>query len=598
MKYIKLFEDLNKAKSVIKRKMENYEKLKVLLQKHQGYIGKFTEYLFDESVTFSSLVELYKKLLDLRDKNIVIDINLFNYEKLLDEIEIKYKDFKVKSVLKNIPLRIRKDFSVNSYTVLFLKFYDSPNKEGFYKKIGRFTNMEDLLKSMKIFLNTLNDTRESVIERMKKTNCQIVLDRENLFAIHTPTCNDLNIMASDTLWCIKSQSQFDRYTKGNGKQYILYDFNQDNYSPLRKIGITIKNNSFVSACHDTLDATVSWMNLFHKCNLKIDDFIIKQNNEVEEKFSPELFKLINANVSAKNLCRIGYLILQIPEVELKDKYISQYINLFNTKVSTSKFSNIDVRTLFKDIAIYHFKTTTFKYEELSNFLPKRGSYRVLLDKHNIKILDKSFINNDNLSDLKDKIELYGLSIFDKFNKYSIKYIIDYKDKLYCEYLLKCLNEYKSKSEELEENINLVLNVLIYILYPEKRNEVIPKISDEIKYESCFKLQLPVDLSNSTEYLNGFSGDISDKFSCNLNFLVEHNLLIAYTKYGFPYTCIKNLKEKLGDNYEFYIKVSLSSYNDSDKYKRALNKYFRKIFNKNPITVGEYKLDNIIFNIVD
>ena len=40
MKYIKTFENLTQAKSIIAKKMEGYEKLKTLLAKNLGYIGK------------------------------------------------------------------------------------------------------------------------------------------------------------------------------------------------------------------------------------------------------------------------------------------------------------------------------------------------------------------------------------------------------------------------------------------------------------------------------------------------------------------------------------------------------------------------------
>jgi hypothetical protein len=43
-----ILEDLNKSKSIIKNKMDEYEKLKTFLNtnNNMGYLGKFTEFLF------------------------------------------------------------------------------------------------------------------------------------------------------------------------------------------------------------------------------------------------------------------------------------------------------------------------------------------------------------------------------------------------------------------------------------------------------------------------------------------------------------------------------------------------------------------------
>lgn len=60
MRYIKTFENLDKAKSIISNKMAAFDKLKNLLSKNMGYMGKFTEYLFDENIKFDELENLYK----------------------------------------------------------------------------------------------------------------------------------------------------------------------------------------------------------------------------------------------------------------------------------------------------------------------------------------------------------------------------------------------------------------------------------------------------------------------------------------------------------------------------------------------------------
>jgi len=68
-------ENMDQAKSLIAKKMAAFDKLKNLLSKNLGYIGKFTEYLMHENIKYEDLVELYNQILDLKSKNATIDIS-------------------------------------------------------------------------------------------------------------------------------------------------------------------------------------------------------------------------------------------------------------------------------------------------------------------------------------------------------------------------------------------------------------------------------------------------------------------------------------------------------------------------------------------
>ena len=103
MKYIKTFENLTQAKSIIAKKMEGYEKLKTLLAKNLGYIGKFTEYLFNENVPYDSLVELYNMLLELKSRGQAINISELKYEKVLDTIEKTKNELSVRTLINQFP---------------------------------------------------------------------------------------------------------------------------------------------------------------------------------------------------------------------------------------------------------------------------------------------------------------------------------------------------------------------------------------------------------------------------------------------------------------------------------------------------------------
>ena len=72
-------ESMEQARSLIAKKMAAFDKLKNLLSKNLGYIGKFTEYLLQENIKYEDLVELYNQILDLKSKNATIDISKLSY---------------------------------------------------------------------------------------------------------------------------------------------------------------------------------------------------------------------------------------------------------------------------------------------------------------------------------------------------------------------------------------------------------------------------------------------------------------------------------------------------------------------------------------
>ena len=103
MIYLKTFENLNQARSIIAKKIEAFDKLKVLLAKNLGYIGKFTDYLMNENIPYDDLVELYNQLLDLKSKGQSLNISELKYEKALDRIQEIKNDSSVRNIINQFP---------------------------------------------------------------------------------------------------------------------------------------------------------------------------------------------------------------------------------------------------------------------------------------------------------------------------------------------------------------------------------------------------------------------------------------------------------------------------------------------------------------
>ena len=101
-------ENMEMAKSIIAKKMDAFDKLKTLLSKNIGYIGKFTEYLMDENIGYSDLEVLYKDLMELKSKNNPLDITKLSYEKVTDKIISTNNNILVNGLLKQFPSEQRK----------------------------------------------------------------------------------------------------------------------------------------------------------------------------------------------------------------------------------------------------------------------------------------------------------------------------------------------------------------------------------------------------------------------------------------------------------------------------------------------------------
>jgi Zn-dependent M32 family carboxypeptidase len=113
MRYLKqrdsfLNEDMNLAKSIISKKMNDFEKLKELLKNNLGYIGKFTQFLMEENIPLNELETLYKDLLNLKEKQLAFDFNKMTYEKVLDKIQSSKEDLSINSLISQMPSEQKK----------------------------------------------------------------------------------------------------------------------------------------------------------------------------------------------------------------------------------------------------------------------------------------------------------------------------------------------------------------------------------------------------------------------------------------------------------------------------------------------------------
>lgn len=285
MKYIKprsvfVFENMDKAKSIFNKKVQDFEKLKDLLKKNLGYIGKFTEYLLSENIPYEELENLYKELTNLQKRQSPIDIEKLSYEKALDQVQLANEDLAIKRLMNSLPSE-QKNYTkdlISNYRSLLIKVANSPNLETFLSKVSRYKSIDELKNAYKVFSKNRNNDRESVKNFVKGSNkSEISFENDDILIVKIGSYSDIKELGSDTSWCIvPSESTFNSYTKGR-LQYIVYDYTKDEFDPNFKIGVTLEKNGYIHACHNILDykSNSEFKNILEKNGISTTDIIPK-----------------------------------------------------------------------------------------------------------------------------------------------------------------------------------------------------------------------------------------------------------------------------------------------------------------------------------
>jgi hypothetical protein len=139
---------------------------------------------------------------------------------------------------------------------LILTVSKKENLEAFISKISRYKTHDELYNALKVFSKDTINEKEKVLETLKSLKSEIKYDNNNLLIVAVDSYEDIKILGSDTSWCIVgSKSTYDSYAKGRF-QYILYNYNLDEFNPEFKIGFTVSKDNSLYAAHDILDNSV------------------------------------------------------------------------------------------------------------------------------------------------------------------------------------------------------------------------------------------------------------------------------------------------------------------------------------------------------
>jgi hypothetical protein len=247
-------ENMEMAKSIVSKKLAAFDKLKTLLSNNIGYIGKFTEYLMDENIGYNDLELMYNDLSDLKKKNHPLDISKLSFEKASDKIIKTNNTIIVNSLLKQFPSEQKKLIDLESSSTFnsLLKVAKKENLKAFISKISRYKDKTTLVNALNLFSKDSNNDREHIKSTISSMDSSIIFENDSLIIVRVPVINDIQVLGSDTSWCILRETNWNSYTK-NRLQFIVYDFSIDEHDPKFKIGFTLEKSGNLYAAHDILD---------------------------------------------------------------------------------------------------------------------------------------------------------------------------------------------------------------------------------------------------------------------------------------------------------------------------------------------------------
>ena len=253
-----IFENVNYAKKYLKLNdinldNEKYIELKDILKKSLGYLGIWTEWMFENNIDIQDMKRLYSYFKDPKFKDFTKDLNLDDYqniEQIYDYLTKKYQDRQVEQIIKSLPSKTRKLTNENLKELIFnnLEYY-TEIKDFYSKKGGRYKNIKDLIYDTKSFIENLKGPWNSN-EIAKNLSKEEIIYKDDQTLIAWIQTYERSCSVGSKSWCISTDKyHFESYTKYFKKQYFIWDFTKDISDKKSLIGVTIDGSGKPSSIH-------------------------------------------------------------------------------------------------------------------------------------------------------------------------------------------------------------------------------------------------------------------------------------------------------------------------------------------------------------
>jgi hypothetical protein len=268
-KIYSLNENMQRAKAVLaKHHIDinnlDFQKLVTLVGNNLGYIGKFTEFFFDDNETYEAIEEIYKMI-----KNVGLDIPIESFkttkkengqlkrglDSLFDYLQAKRNKSKLNQVLTSLPSIARKVSVDERLTNLISNNIEFAEQiMNFYsRKGGRYKDADKLYTdTLKLITNLKGEFNLEGIKKFlkdKKANVETILERDDLLIVKV---NDYETSAriGSADWCISySSSSWESYVGLFNNQYFVYNFSEPPESNKSMIGLTVGASGQILNAH-------------------------------------------------------------------------------------------------------------------------------------------------------------------------------------------------------------------------------------------------------------------------------------------------------------------------------------------------------------
>lgn len=554
--------NMDMAKSIMKKKTDSFEKLKILLSKNIGYIGKFTDYLMNENIPYDELEKLYIELIALKEKNHPIDISNLKYEQVLDKIKETKNQVSINSFISQFP-SIQKSIIKNyfndvennsrAYNTL-LMCSQKPNTDVFISKISRYKDEDSLVDALKIFSKNSNNNKEHIEDILKNMKSNIIFSDKNILIISIDNYEDMKVLGSDTSWCIvPSNNTYNNYTKGR-YQFIILNYNLDNFDPKFKIGLTLTDEGKIYAAHDIVDSDVS---SFIDELFKENDIDFKKIIPKREPFILDIKKIASNTSKTKlveiaKLCEIKDIIPIIKKLSTTKKsddakysvYSILFRRLYNNEIYVLKSDIMNISKEFYLSVKINFKEKIVDEKSASTELSEGPFLK------GMEIWDVKAYATDHIYGKDIKKQTFGGP---KFSIPTIKKLADKLNNIYKNNLLKFEDFDRSNNEHLKgyklskqfEANMLLCNALIGQI--EKTPDYDKLIKLENSYASDFReiVKLPIDIKDYHRTIT--MSDIPQVIKKDYPYssvYIDYNNIANYT------ALIKHL-----EGYKLYLKIT-------------------------------------------
>jgi hypothetical protein len=302
-----IFANIKEFKNLVKTCLSAY--LKKMLRKNPS-IGKVIEKKFCESVEKinnssesgtchdrHSAVQFNKILLSIdtyfKNENILKSLKYdfmetckkaTSFEKVDDDMHKLIREHKIKKFAESIvSSKYKHLYNKESYK-LFQELYDlsidtKALQEMLGKKLAAVETSVVFNDNIKKLINSLNEfDMVSVKLKANSHGVKIIADENEILILEIENFVQSQKLGSAS-WCIsRNQSYFEQYTEKGGKQYFIYDFNQESKSVKSLVGITLTKAFKVKAAHSKSDSQFK--------DKKMIDYLIEKVKPIEVEKKP------------------------------------------------------------------------------------------------------------------------------------------------------------------------------------------------------------------------------------------------------------------------------------------------------------------------